>query len=142
MLYIKYFLLLDGITLHSAFNFKFGNEHQGLGNKSLAKFRDLLKDLKILIIDEVSLLGADMLYKIHLRLNEILQMDSPDGFGGVSIILVGDLLQLAPVKAKYIFEIPRNPHFRAFHEVSSLWSTFEPMILQENHRQGMKKSSF
>ena len=108
-----------------------------MSNQTLAKFRDQLKDLKILIIDEVSLLGADMLYKIHLRLNEILQIDSPYGFGGITIVLVGDLLQLAPVKAKYIFEPPRNQHFKAFHEANPLWSTFEPMILQQNHRQGM-----
>ena len=95
-----------------------------------------MKDLKLLIVDEVSLLGSDMLYKIHLRLNEILQNDSPHGFGGISVILVGDLLQLAPVKAKYIFEEPKNSHFKAFHEVNSLWSTFQPMILQQNHRQG------
>ena len=78
-----------------------------------------------------------MLYKIHLRLNEIFQNDSIHGFGGITVVLVGDLMQLAPVKAKYIFETPRNPHFKAFHDVKPLWSMFQPMILQENHRQGM-----
>ena len=122
--------------MHSAFNFKFGNEHQGLGNQALAKFREQLKDLRVLIIDEVSLLGADMLYKIHLRLQEILQVDHPDGFAGITIVLVGDLLQLAPVKAKYIFEIPKNLHFKAYHQANPLWQKFEPMILTQNHRQG------
>ena len=77
-----------------------------------------------------------MLYKIHLRLKEILQVDSPHGFGGITVVLVGDLLQLAPVKARYIFEAPQNEHFRAFHDANPLWAKFEPMILQQNHRQG------
>ena len=77
-----------------------------------------------------------MLYKIHLRLNEIFQNESIYGFGGISVVLVGDLMQLAPVKAKYIFEAPKNSHFKPFHDVNPLWSMFQPMILQENHRQG------
>ena len=124
------------MTLHSAFDFKFGNEHLPLSDKSLAKFRENFKDLKLLIIDEMSLLGADMLYKIHMRLNEIFQKKGPSKFGEISIVLVGDLLQIAPVKANYIFDNPRNQHFLPFHEVEPLWKSFEPMILKHNHRQG------
>ena len=122
------------MTLHSAFDFKFGNEHKTLSNKKLAKFRENFKLLKILIIDEVSLLGADMLYRIHLRLCEIKQNEKP--FGGISVILVGDLLQLAPVKAKYVFDTPQNEHFIPFHNENPLWQEFQPFILKHNHRQG------
>ena len=137
--FIIYFLtclhsFIDGITLHTAFNFKFGNDHQSLGDKALASFRENFQNLKVLIIDEVSLLGSDMLYKIHLRLNEVLGGNS--NFGGIAVILVGDLLQLAPVKASYIFDKPRNPHFAAYHDANPLWMSFEPMILRWNHRQG------
>ena len=124
----------DGITLHSAFNFKFGNDHQPLGDKALASFRENFQNLKVLIVDEVSLLGSDMLYKIHLRLNEIL--GGKKTFGGIAVILVGDLLQLAPVKANYIFNVPRNPHFAAYHDANPLWKSFDSMILKWNHRQG------
>ena len=110
------------MTVHSAFDFKFGNQHETLTNKKLAKFREYFKYLKIVIIDEVSLLGADMLYRIHLRLCEIKQ--SEERFGGISIILVGDLLQLAPVKAKYVFDCPQNEHFIPFHSDNPLWQEF------------------
>ena len=77
------------------------------GSKQIAEFRENLKHLKILIIDEMSLLGADMLYKIHLRLSqEIFQNDLL--FGGISVLLVGDLLQLPPVNAAFIFKQPKN----------------------------------
>ena len=105
-----------------------------MGDKALASFRENFQNLKVLIIDEVSLLGSDMLYKIHLRLNEVLGGNF--SFGGIAVILVGDLLQLAPVKASYIFDKPRNPHFAAYHDVNPLWMSFESMILKWNHRQG------
>ena len=99
--------LIKGVTLHSAFNFNFGTNYIDLTSKQLAEFRENLKHLKILIIDEMSLLGADMLYKIHLRLSqEIFQNDLL--FGGISVLLVGDLLQLPPVNAAFIFKQPKN----------------------------------
>ena len=85
-------IFLGGITLHSAFDFKFGNEHVPLNDKKLAEFRNNLSDLKLIIIDEMSLLNADMLYRIHLRLCEIFQ--SKEMFANISIIAVGDLLQV------------------------------------------------
>ena len=127
----------DGCTLHGAFDFKFENEHRGLTDQKFAKLHDAYEYLQVLIIDEVSLIGADMLYQIHLRLCEI-KKNPKELFGGISVILVGDLMQLAPVKGKYIFDEPNNPKFRPFHNVNSLWHSFKPMILSHNHRQGTK----
>jgi hypothetical protein len=125
---------LDGITIHSAFDLKFGNEHVGLSDKKMAQFRENLADLQIVIIDEMSMVHSDTLYKIHVRLCEIFQTD--DIFGNIGVILVGDLLQLPPVKGNYIFERPRNTHFASFHDVSPLWESFLPIVLTHNHRQG------
>ena len=62
---------LGGITLNSAFDLKFGNKHLPLSDKKLAEFRNALADLKLIIIDEISLVKSDMLYQIHRRLCEI-----------------------------------------------------------------------
>ena len=90
----------------------------------------------------MSMVGADMLYKIHLRLSEIFQTQyQPEKlFGGITVILVGDLLQLPPVKENYIFQCPKNKHFEAYFNVNSIWHTFEPIILRHNHRQGEGKA--
>ena len=128
--------LVNGITLHSGFDFKFGHEHRALSDKNLAKFRENLKELKLIIIDEVSLLGADMLYKLHMRLCEIFQADLSIPFARISVVLVGDLLQLPPVNARYIFEPPVNNHFQAYHDINPLFRIFDPVVLKENHRQG------
>ena len=102
--------------------------------------REMLSDLKLIIIDEFSMLSADMLYIIHLRLCEVFQCDPKrDWFANKSIILVGDLLQLPPVKACYVFAEPLNDNFATFHEVSPLWGTFEAYVLRHNHRQADEK---
>ncbi len=109
-----------------------------LSDKKLAEFREHFSDVKLLIIDEMSLLNADQLYMIHLRLTQITQ--SKEVFGGIGVVLVGDLLQLPPVQGRYVFQSPINKQFRAFHDCVGLWNQFEPFILQHNHRQGESKS--
>jgi hypothetical protein len=89
--------LIDGQTLHSAFAFSFGNKMYSLGDKDRDKKRVLLRNLKLVIIDEMSMVKADMLYQLDFRLKEITQKHNED-FGGVGIILLGDLLQLQPTQ--------------------------------------------
>ena len=84
-------------------------------------------------MDEVSLLGVDMFYRIHRRLVEIFQCE--ELFANKSILLVGDLLQLPPVKASYVFSTPKSQHFKSQHKNTPLWKSFQPIILSQNHRQ-------
>lgn len=126
--------LIDGITLHSAFDLKFGNQHTPLSDKKLDEFRCNFSDLHLIIVDEMSLLSSDQLYKIHRRLCEIFQCT--DEFGGKSVILVGDLLQLPPVNGSYLFSSPKNIAFNIYHDACPLWTKFEGIVLQHNHRQG------
>ena len=126
--------LVNGQTIHTSFDFKFGTAHLPLSDKKRAMMRDLLSELKIVVIDELSLVEADMLYRIHMRLCEVFQ--SEDMFAGKSIILVGDLMQLQPVQGTFIFKKPVNPHFGAYFDVQSLWHSFKPYLLTHCHRQG------
>ena len=85
---------VDGMTLHSAFNFHFGNEFISLGDKTRDEKREHLKNLKMVIIDELSMIKADMFYQLDLRLRELKQnMDVP--FGGCSVLLFGGAYCLA-----------------------------------------------
>ena len=58
--------------------------------------RKLLRELELLIIDEVSMLRADLLDCIDLRLRQMRRRHS-EPFGGVQLLFIGDLLQLPPV---------------------------------------------
>ena len=100
----------------------------------MAEYRNALKDLKVVIVDEMSLLSCDLLYELHLRLCQIFQSEDP--FANKTIILVGDLLQLKPVMADYIFDKPEDPHKASYYEVAQLWNQFEVFQLKHNHRQG------
>ena len=53
-----------------------------------------------------------MLYQLDLKLQELKErVGTP--FGGVSIVLFGDMLQLRPVLGAFAFEQPKNPEFHA-----------------------------
>ena len=130
---------INGQTLTSAFNLGFGNKYRSLPDKSRDLKRGLLSNLAMLIVDEYSMLKADMLYQLHLRLQEIKQRyDLP--FGGCSVILVGDLLQLPPVRGKYPFQCPYEKEYHIAHALSPLWDNFKPILLRQNHRQGEDKT--
>ena len=84
-------------------------EHEGraagywrLGKDALKVMRTSLSKLKLLIIDEVSMVSSLNLAYIHLRLDEIFARDQ--WFGGVNILFVGDILQLPPVNGAPVFE--------------------------------------
>ena len=97
------------------------------------KKREDLQNLKLLIIDEYSMVNVDMLYQINQRLKEI--MLCQDTFGGVSVILLGNILQLKPVRARNIFSEPASDQWKFGHQLECLWEKVLPIKLTYNHRQ-------
>jgi hypothetical protein len=103
-----------GVTLHSLFQLPMGSfipdqdlsgDEQGefFDKKNLLKYlrlnsakRDLLRELELLIIDEVSMLRADLLDAIDAILRSV-RRKAGLPFGGVQILFIGDLFQLPPV---------------------------------------------
>lgn len=86
-----------GMTLHSLFSLPF---HLVLPNDALDyKFttqkKELLIGIDILIIDEISMVRPDILDTIDRKLRWVREDDRP--FGGVQIVMFGDLFQLPPV---------------------------------------------
>lgn len=80
---------IEGQTLHSTFKFRFGNEYFSLSDKARDTLRDHFKNVRVVIIDEMSMMKADQLYHLHMRLCDVKQDDSI--MGGVSVLLVGKL---------------------------------------------------
>ncbi len=105
-----------GVTIHSLFQLPFGSfvpvnqsPHNFQVNvkindplsviKNLQMYdskRKLLRELELLIIDEVSMLRADLLDAIDLVLRHVRRRNNQP-FGGVQVLFIGDLLQLPPV---------------------------------------------
>ena len=51
-----------------------------------------MENVKVLIIVEISMISADQFYNVNKRMQSI--MNSEDPFGGVAVVLLGDILQL------------------------------------------------
>ena len=132
--------LIDGQTIHSTFGFSFQNRYTSLPGKKLAILRDTFENVSIVIIDEVSMVKSEQLYELHLRLNELGRLENPNEiFGGKSIIMFGDIMQLPPVQGKYIFQPPSSYPIINDVTTGTLWNLFDIINLTYNHRQGNEK---
>jgi hypothetical protein len=92
-----------GVTIHSFFQMPFGpllpDESNLQNNNFIRKFSktkiNLIKSLDLLIIDEVSMVRADLLDGIDRVLKRYKKSNKV--FGGVQVLMIGDLQQLSPV---------------------------------------------
>lgn len=91
-----------GVTIHSFFQLPFGPflpNDVGNDSRSMNRFGrekiNIIKSLDLLVIDEVSMVRADLLDGIDSVLRRYKNKYKP--FGGVQLLMIGDLQQLAPV---------------------------------------------
>ena len=87
---------ISGQTICSAFHRKmFQKSSNHLSADELNTFRIKYRHLKVVIIDEISMVGNKTLNFINTRLQQL--MGTKEVFGGLSVIAVGDLYQLKPI---------------------------------------------
>lgn len=90
-----------GMTLHSFFQLPFGLHLPGVKREESNRFRlsqsklSMIRNLDLLIIDEISMVRADMLDAVDEALRR--HRRNPYPFGGVQLLLIGDLHQLPPI---------------------------------------------
>lgn len=84
--------------------------------------RDIMRTLDLLIIDEISMVRADLLDAIDMVLRRFRQHDKP--FGGVQLLMIGDLQQLTPVVTPddeaIIGQYYATPYFFSSHALQSV----------------------
>ena len=89
-----------------------------------ASLRNSLKNLKIFILDEMSMAGYSTLLQIHRRLQDIMGTIKNDIYlGGVSVMTVGDFYQLEAVKKSPVFQPPSDSYasLNPFHMFKDLF---------------------
>lgn len=115
-----------GVTIHSFFQLPFGGfipefnvaaqfsdsmkleskdslmRHFNMNNQR----KNLIRNMELLIVDEVSMLRADLLDAIDWTLRNVRKINRP--FGGVQVLFIGDLLQLPPVVKQEEWGVLRN----------------------------------
>ena len=127
-----------GVTLHSQFLFPLGSfipernapeainalgnfwDRDNLSGKHPLNGmrRNVLREVDLLIIDEVSMLRADLLDAVDHRMRQV-KHRYDRSFGGAQVLLIGDLYQLPPVVKDHEWNVLKNwyasPHFFAAH---------------------------
>lgn len=92
----------QGQTIHSFFQLPFGVNVPGMAQrerqshyKMSKEKKNLIRTLDLLVIDEISMVRSDLLDAVDAELRKYRDRTRP--FGGVQLLLIGDLQQLAPV---------------------------------------------
>ena len=133
---------IEGSTLSTTFGLKYGNgssNYSSMSDEKRNKRQSELANLKILVIDEISMVKSDTLYEIDMRLQEIKHKRNV-AFGGVMVICFGDLMQLKPVAGRWIFQPPKNQdQWGVQFEANNRWADFKCILLEKNHCQGNDK---
>jgi ATP-dependent exoDNAse (exonuclease V) alpha subunit len=125
---------VQGQTIHSFFGFKVGVT---LGTVRYASYEKLkvLRNIETLIIDEISMVRADLLDCMDKSLRMNRRNNLP--FGGVQIIAIGDPYQLPPVvtasEEKFIMRTYGAPHFFKANSYKS--GNFKTVELNKIYRQ-------
>ncbi|XP_071578498.1 uncharacterized protein [Temnothorax nylanderi] len=93
---------IDGTTVHTALKITL-SKLLPLSIEVVQQYRALFKFVQVIIIDEISMISAELLSHIDARLKQITG-NFDTNFGGMDIILIGDLRQLPPVRATPIYK--------------------------------------
>ena len=116
---------INGTTLHSAFHLPLHGENMNckteLRGKELQNLQMKYKYLRVLIVDEISMVGRQTFEDLNAFLQQIKNNQLP--FGGIAILVIGDFFQLPPVKQASIFErlVLNDPWFDfQLHELTEI----------------------
>ena len=63
----------------------------------ISNLRNKYSELKVLMIDQISMVSNDLSFNIHLRLVEIFGCQGNKPFAGLTVITIGDFFQLPPI---------------------------------------------
>lgn len=119
---------IDGTTVQIAFKITL-SKLLPLSTEVAHQYRALFKFIKVIIIDEVSMISAELLGHIDSRLKQITG-NFGTNFGGLDMILIGDLRQLPPVRATPIYKQRKQKIVGPI-----LWRSLKFYALEEVMRQ-------
>ena len=128
-----------GVTVHSFFQLPFGpilpNDDLGPSssfNRRFSKTKiNIIKSLDLLIIDEISMVRADMLDGIDKTLRRFRSRNLV--FGGVQLLLIGDLQQLSPVIKENEWRLLQPFYKNAFFFSSQAYHNCNPLTIELKH---------
>ena len=121
-----------GVTLHSFFHLPFGaimpDDHRVEKISFRKNVQKVMEEMETLIIDEVSMVRADLLDAVDMVLRRARRKALP--FGGVQVLLVGDLFQLEPVVQREEWEWLRNYYETPYFFSAKVFKELDPFRIE------------
>ena len=139
-----------GVTIHSFFQLTPGPQlpdelsSEKRQENKLFRFRkskiDIIKSLELLIIDEISMVRADLLDGIDRVLRNYRNNDRP--FGGVQLLMIGDLQQLSPVIKGDEWELLKDHYSTPYFFSSNALLKTQYVTIELEHVYRQKEEAF
>ncbi|MEN8905595.1 MAG: AAA family ATPase, partial [Clostridiales bacterium] len=141
-----------GVTIHSFFQLPFGpqipldneNKSENAFKRNNYKFNitkiDIIKSLDLLVIDEISMVRADLLDGIDEVLRRYKEKDK--FFGGVQLLMIGDLQQLSPVVRDSEWEILKSYYDNMYFFSSRALKSTQCICVELKHIYRQKDDYF
>ncbi|WP_194768566.1 helix-turn-helix domain-containing protein [Tamlana sp. I1] len=128
-----------GVTIHSFFQMPFGpilpdtdlNASQGFNRKFSKTKINIIKSMDLLVIDEISMVRADLLDGIDKTLRRFRTHDKV--FGGVQVLMIGDLQQLSPVVKDQEWALLKQHYRNAFFFSSHAYAQCNAISIELKH---------
>ncbi|PKG50493.1 helix-turn-helix domain-containing protein [Olleya sp. 1-3] len=128
-----------GVTIHSFFQLPFGpilpnddlNSSGGFNRKFGKTKINIIKSMDLLIIDEISMVRADVLDGIDKTLRRYRNKNLV--FGGVQVLMIGDLQQLSPVVKDNEWHLLKPFYNNAFFFSSLAYQQCNPISVELKH---------
>lgn len=127
-----------GVTIHSFFQMPFGpllpddsNSNNSFSRKFSKNKINIIKSLDLLIIDEISMVRADLLDGIDRVLKRYRK--SKIAFGGVQVLMIGDLQQLSPVIKDHDWNLLKTYYKTSFFFSSRVFQQCQAITIELRH---------
>ena len=129
-----------GVTLHSFFQLPFGQFVPGSETYERNKQRQfrfskekkrIIQSLDLLVIDEISMVRADLLDAVDAMLRRHRRNNQP--FGGVQLLMIGDLHQLSPVAKQNEWRLLQQHYESAYFFSSKALGLTELLTIELKH---------
>ena len=132
-----------GVTIHSFFQLPLHPYIPGVKVESKFAFskekRSIIRTIDVLVIDEISMVRSDLLDAVDSVLRRFRDRNKP--FGGVQLLMIGDLQQLTPVvtdeEAELLSHYYSTPYFFGSHALAKVdYVTIELKHVYRQHDEG------
>jgi len=134
-----------GVTLHSFFQLPFGpflpgGQSQAAPHRMSREKQNIIRSLDLLVIDEISMVRADLLDGVDCMLRRYRRSELP--FGGVQLLMIGDLHQLSPVAKPSEWQLLETHYPTPFFFSSHVLGRTELVTIELKHIYRQSDSHF